>query len=521
MKFPMLRFVASLGLCCSLAGIAWAAPGGSAKISDAALEHANSRPGEKIDVIVTFRTPPGHLARADVARLGGNVKRQFRLIPGLALSLPARAVERLADRPGVEWVTLDLPLQFHAKKSKDSGGDPPSGDGDDNPSRFTGAGVTVGLLDSGVDSRHADLAGQVIDEVNFVSGSQYSGDKWGHGTHVAGIIAGTGAASGEQYVGLATGAKIYSARVLESDGSGLTSDVIAGIEHLVSNKTQYDIKVINLSLGHKVIEPAAQDPLVQAVEAAWDAGIVVVTSAGNYGNDGYGTVTSPGNSRRVITVGSLTDWGTGNPNDDIVSTYSSRGPTLGEHLVKPDLLAPGNKVASLNVFNSDLDKLFPENRIYSANSNVPEYIYLSGTSMAAPKVTAVVAKMLEADPSLNPDTVKARLMRSATKPDVGDVFSTGAGLLDEEAALADSGWTEYAPSPAAYKDETSGEMGFDNTGVLWGGDEWSLAYIWSDSIIWSDSLVWGDSLIWSDSIVWGDSMIWSDTVTGQSALWGD
>ena len=128
-------------------------------------------------------------------------------------------------------------------------------------------------------------------------------------------------------------------------------DVIAGIDWVVANKDTYDIRVMNVSLGHTINEYAQLDPLVQAVEQAWQAGIVVVASVGNHGRDGYFTVTSPGNSRRVITVGSLTDYRNTDPTDDMVSSYSSRGPTPLDHYAKPDLIAPGNRIIHASGLN--------------------------------------------------------------------------------------------------------------------------------------------------------------------------
>ncbi|HEC07696.1 MAG TPA: hypothetical protein ENJ12_12635, partial [Thiolapillus brandeum] len=163
-------------------------------------------------------------------------------------------------------------------------------------------------------------------------------DPFGHGTHVAGVIGGDGTLSNQAYTGVAPGATIYSVRVLDNEGNGLTSDVIAGLNWVLGNAAAYNIKIVNLSLGKGVDGSAAEDPLVQAAEALWDAGITVVTSAGNFGRDGNFTITSPGNSPKVITVGSITDNGTGNDFfDDYVSTYSSQGPTLGDHYLKPDL----------------------------------------------------------------------------------------------------------------------------------------------------------------------------------------
>lgn len=216
------------------------------------------------------------------------------------------------------------------------------------------------------------------------------------------------------------------------------------------------------------------------------AGLVVVCSAGNGGLSGFGSITSPGNSPRVITVGALTDWNTSGYSDDRVSTYSSRGPTLGDRYAKPDLLAPGNRIVSLRVDGSTLDTLHPDRRV-AADGGSDLYFEMSGTSMAAAMVSGTAALMLDKDPGLSPDTVKARLMLSAAKVEVGHPFATGAGILDVPSALGETGYATAAPSPKIFRDEPTGQIGVEKTAVLW-----------SDAMLWSDSAVEGNTALWSD-----------------------
>ena len=147
------------------------------------------------------------------------------------------------------------------------------------------------------------------------------------------------------------------------------------------------LSVVNLSIGKAVEESNATDPLVLAVEQVWDSGITVVVAAGNFGRDGNMTITSPGNARKVITVGSVTTWGDSDPGNDIISTFSSRGPTLGDHIVKPDLVTPGNRLISINADRSYLESNHPERLIKAPGAKSAEYYQLSGTSMAAGVVT--------------------------------------------------------------------------------------------------------------------------------------
>jgi serine protease AprX len=241
--------------------------------------------------------------------------------------------------------------------------------------------------------------------------------------------------------------------------------VIAAIERAIALKNTYNIRVINLSLGRPVFESYTDDPLCQAVEAAWKAGIVVVVAAGNdgrnnsFGTDGYGTITSPGNDPYVITVGAMKTLESYGRTDDLVASYSSKGPTLIDHIVKPDIVAPGNQVVSLLAKKNDtLAAQYPANNVVvnyygdPKNKNVSDaYFTLSGTSMAAPVVSGAVADLLQANPRLRPDQVKSLLMATAYKtfptsstasdPQTGqsfvsyyDVFTIGAGYLDLSAA---------------------------------------------------------------------------------------
>ena len=218
-------------------------------------------------------------------------------------------------------------------------------------------------------------------------------------------------------------------RALDAAGTGTDSGVIAAIQRAIELKDLYNIRVINLSLGRPAYESFAQDPLCQAVEAAWDTGIVVVVAAGNLGrdnsfdNEGYATIVSPGNDPYVITVGAMKTKFTATRSDDQIASYSSKGPTVIDHIVKPDLVAPGNRVISLRIPGSDLVTSYPDNTVllsyYShggGQTDSSDYFRLSGTSMATPMVSGAAALLLEKEPNLTPDQVKARLMRTATKP---------------------------------------------------------------------------------------------------------
>ena len=328
-----------------------------------------------------------------------------------------------------------------------------------------GTGVGIAVIDSGI-ADHVDFhtagGSRVLHSESFIPGVTSAVDAYGHGTHVSGILGGNGTASGagsgyaQQIVGVAPNVNIINLRVLDQNGAGTDSQVIAAIQRAIQLKAQYNIRVINLSLGRPVFESYTLDPLCQAVEQAWAAGIVVVVAAGNDGRDnsmgtrGFATIGAPGNDPAVITVGATRTMGTATRIDDAIASYSSKGPTLLDHIVKPDIVAPGNRIGSLLVKKSTLDVANPNLEIAPSGTCTgtcsTQYFRLSGTSMATPVVSGAVALMLQKDPTLTPDTVKARIMKTAWKgfgvycnsydvynnlySNEYDLFTYGAGYLD-------------------------------------------------------------------------------------------
>ena len=417
----------------------------------------------------------------------------------------------------------------------------------------TGRGVTVAVLDSGVaaDPDLVSPANRILASVNFAD-QRLVADPGGHGTHVAGIIAGNGTRSAGEFVGVAPEANIVDVRVLSSHGSGRISSVIRGIEWVLANRVTYNIRVINLSFGAPPPTSYRTDPLSAAVEIAWRRGLVVVAAAGNTG-PARDTVASPGIDPYVITVGAADDRGTASPRDDTLAAFSSWG--TADSNAKPDLVAPGRRIISIRVQGSALDSLFPDRVVVAHNGST--YLRLSGTSMATPVVAGAAALVLQGRPSLTPDQVKALLV-GTTQPfgqDTGaslpDPAMAGAGLLDALAAAqgptpstGTTGLLGMTPalggvsegpalaaanrslrpantfaraifrvlyrSPMRWKDPNLG-------GIAWGSLTWdSIAW---DSIAWDnydwDSIAW-DSIAW-DSIAW-DSIAW-DSIAWDSIAW--
>jgi len=287
-----------------------------------------------------------------------------------------------------------------------------------------GAGVTVALLDTGV-SQVGDLGKRVDARIDFTPGGA-GDDGYGHGTHLAGVIAGNGAASGGKWRGVAPMAHIVSVKVAGADGSTDVSVVIAALQWIVTHRDLYNIRVLNLAFGTDGDQPYVLDPLDAAVERAWAAGITVVVSAGNRGS-GTGTINKPGDDPYVITVGAADLNGTADRSDDVVAPFSSRGPTQ-DGFEKPDLVAPGITIVSTRSVGSTIDQLHPDAVVDD------DYLKGTGTSQAAAIISGVAALMYEVNPLLTPNQVKGMLLGTAFKT---AAYRTGGGdgLVDAEGAV--------------------------------------------------------------------------------------
>ena len=303
--------------------------------------------------------------------------------------------------------------------------------------KLSGRGVTVAVIDSGFDPKHYALKSRTLATVDFTGGDGI--DRFGHGTHVAAIIAGQAGRTADtrMYQGVASGAYLLNLRVLGNDGSGEASDVIEAIDWAVDHRQQYNIRVINLSLGAPVMQPYRDDPVCKAVERAVRAGIFVVVAAGNHGQTAEGKrimggIGSPGNSPYAMTVGALDTKGTAERADDVVAAFSSSGPTRFDLVLKPDLVAPGRRVTSAEAAGSVLSVGFPERHVAGSGPNA--YIQGSGTSMATAVVSGAAAVLLEERPGMRPLTTKAALQMTSTFMPEAGLVQAGAGSLNVLAA---------------------------------------------------------------------------------------
>ena len=509
-------------------------------------------PKDVIDVIVQFKVTPRALHYQKMAARGATLKTKLHSINAAAFTLPVSALSAMEKDADILYVTPDRAVSL--KNEYESFASAVEADVAASQYGLDGTGIGVAVIDSGV-ADHKDFHNasgtRVVHSESFVSGNTSAVDAYGHGTHVSGIIGGNGSASGsgtgyaQQIAGMAPNVNIINLRVLDQNGAGTDSQVIAAIQRAIALKTQYNIRVINLSLGRPVFESYTLDPLDQAVEQAWAAGIVVVVAAGNDGRDnsqgthGFATIGSPGNDPAVITVGATRTMGTATRIDDGIASYSSKGPTLLDHIVKPDVVAPGNRVGSLLVKNSTLDVEFPTLEIAptSACTGIcaTQYFRLSGTSMATPVVSGAVALMLQKDPTLTPDTVKARIMKTAWKgfgvycksfdafnneyDNQYDLFTYGAGYLDVDAALGSTDVANgVALSPTATYNSANNTVTIVNTNSV----TWGTSVVWGSSVVWGTSIIWGSSVLNANSIVWGSSVVWGNTVdSGFSVVWGN
>jgi serine protease AprX len=375
---------------------------------------------------------------------------------------------------------------------------------------YDGSGVGVAIIDSGAGATLDDLADSSdgasrIDQfVDFVNGGETPYDDYGHGSHVAGIVAGNGADSDGARSGIAPGARLIVLKVLDASGQGRISDVIAALNYAIAQKDALNIRVINLSIATGVYESYDDDPLTLAAKEAISAGIVVVAAAGNNGASPngrlqYGGITAPGNAPWVLTVGASSHMGTVDRADDTIAAFSSRGPSALDDAAKPDLVAPGVGIESL----SDPDSAFYVSRSGDLLSGtVPTsylpYLSLSGTSMSAPVVSGTVALMLQANPALTPNEVKAILQYTA-QPYAGyDRLTQGGGFLNAKGAV----------ELARFLADPSG-VAYPST------DGWSMQIIWGQRLVEGGQLS-DDATAWPTSVVWGAST----TASGNHITWG-
>jgi len=515
-----------------------------------------------VDIVVRYNGDPSDAELAAWTAKGANLKDHMRRLRTATFHVPAGLIDTLSDNPNVAYISIDRPVAAQFDYAEQAVNVPVAW-----AQGLDGSGVGIALIDSGI-ANHDDLEQANSHKSRVIYREVFNGrkgDEYGHGTHVAGILAGNGKSSTGPgftytYKGVAPNANIIDLEVMDDQGMTTDSLVIKAIDRAIDLKEKYNIRVINLSLGRPIYESSDTDPLCLAVADAWKAGLVVVVSAGNLGRNSYASILSPGNSPYAITVGAMKTMGTPARGDDLIASYSSKGPTYIDMTVKPDLVAPGNLMTSLLAPGSAIVRDYPQGIVpissYSSfHGGKPAYYTLSGTSMATPMVSGAAALLIQKNPQITPDTVKARLMKTATKdfpatsvaidPATGiayvsqyDIFTIGAGYLDIMGALANNDVANAGTqSPGVFYDQASGNFYLiqDDTAV-WGTSRtavWGTTAVWGSTAVWSASktavwgtsktAVWGTTAVWGSSAVWGTSADWGTSAvwgTGKTAVWG-
>ncbi|MBU3965839.1 MAG: S8 family serine peptidase [Euryarchaeota archaeon] len=394
------------------------------KIQSKLLESMQKNKEEEKDIIVTIKKDKNKDKVKDFLTQGSNPKaldkkvKYHKMANAFSTKVKAKDIQDIADLDEVDKIYEDFRVTVALFDSV------PIIKANSLWSRYDGTGVKVAVIDTGIDSNHPDLKGKVVGEISFINGESTE-DGYGHGTHVAGIIAGSGASSNGKYKGVAPGASLMNVKVLSNYGYGTASTVMSGIEYAVDNGAD----IISMSLGAGIWPPDGTDPLAMTANAAVDAGVVVIVAAGNSGAPFL--VGSPATAEKVIAVGASTK-------TDKIADYSSQGPTW-DHRIKPEVVAPGG-AAYIDTNPAGLGIVSTKSAGSLLEQYLPDYIVdkyylaISGTSMATPHVSGVAALMLQANPGLTNEQIKQRLMNTGV--DLGsDPITQGAGRIDSVAAV--------------------------------------------------------------------------------------
>ena len=435
-------FVAGLPLAAS-GSVAQATPTAPARLASVAKHF----PNRQVVAIAQFKASVSERkARALVRSHHGRVTDRLPSINGFALKLPARQARALRRNRNVLNVTLNTRVRATAIDAGALATNYPKSVGADKAwaAGITGKGIGVAVIDSGIngdmpDFKNADGSSRITANVIASPGATRPGDEVGHGTHVAGIIAGnsfhrdvTDPARGA-YVGIAPEADLIAIKAADDAGNSTVLDVIMALQFVVDHKDDLNIRVVNLSVSSDTPGSYLSDPLDAAVEFAWHAGVVVVAAAGNRGSAADAVQYAPGNDPFVISVGASDEVDTPDSADDTLATFSSRGVTQ-DGVAKPNIVAPGARIVAPLAMGSAFQTLCPTCVVAG------EYLRIGGTSMAAPVVAGAAALLLQARPELNPDQVKALLTANT------GVTADGLGTADNFAVLAASTVTNTGAS---------------------------------------------------------------------------
>lgn len=462
------------------------------------IQVAHETPEQMMRVIVQKMGRDQQLEQ-QVNELGGNVLTDLSIINAFAAELSADAAFQLANNPSVRWISVDAPVQ---SSLLGLGGETTSnafntyldtlGIPQLSQAGLDGRGIGVAVIDSGI-AADRDFSNLAVSK-GFNLNSLTPFDLYGHGTHIAGIVAGNGLDSYGKFKGIAPGVRLIGLKISNDLGLAFESDAVKAMQWTYENKTKYNIRVINLSINSGVDSSYHNSALNAAAEILWFSGVVVVVSAGNSGGQSYNTVNAPpANDPFFITVGASDEKKTSAIGDDYIAPYSAYGKTQ-DGFLKPEIVAPGTGIYSVRAALSPWAILYSERLAYNG-----QYFRLSGTSMAAPMVVGVVALMLQDEPDLTPDQVKYRLLHSTQR-------TLSAPLDGQPVAFP------YLDGYAAVKSTSteSANTGLVPSQLLWTG---SAPINWT-SVNWN-SVNW-NSVNWN-SVNW-NSVNWNSVVLEPPSL---
>src|SRR6266567_1744564 len=426
------------------------------KVSPDLLGKAHSASSaDTVKVIVQLSAPMSGDLNSVLNSNGVHVRKTFQKLGSHAVEMPASIVDTVAAFDEVSYVSLDRPTLSMGHLSATAGADAARTTSGINVSGVDGTGIGIAILDSGIYASHTDFLDKnsnvrVVFSQDF-TGENRTDDPYGHGTHVAAIAAGNGRVSNATYLGIASNAKLINLRVLDANGTGTVSSTLAALDWVLDNKTTYNIRVVNMSLGTPAVDSYKNDPICRAVRRLVDAGVVVAAAAGNNGKNSagqkvYGQIHCPGNEPSALTVGAANTFGTDARNDDGVTTYSSRGPTRSyttdaagvkhfDNLIKPDLVAPGNKIINAESDGNLLVAENPQLDLGISRADNRREMQLSGSSMASPVVAGAAVMLLQANPNLTPNLIKMILMYTAQPLAGFNTLEQGAGEINMDGAM--------------------------------------------------------------------------------------
>ncbi len=396
---------------------------GRDKIDTRLLKKTRTLGLSKIPAIIISKEDKVNICRTHLESKGVQIKYELPLINSFAVEIEGGKLEEAAKLETVEYISDDAKMTSLLNVAAQEVGASIA-----NDTGYTGRGIGIAILDTGI-YPHPDFTrprNRIIAFHDFVNGRHSPYDDNGHGTFVAGVAAGNGYASDGEYKGVAPEADLIGVKVMDEKGSGNSSDIIAGMQWVIDNQYNYNIRIMSLSLGSKPSSSSRIDPLAAAVEAVWKKGIVVIAAAGNSGPK-LNTIATPGISPVIITVGAVDDNRTPEYEDDQIAEFSSRGPARGRQ-VKPDVVAPGVGITAART-----------NKEYTGGlrrDNMKElYTKMSGTSVATPVVAGAAALMFSKDSNMSPSAIKEVLMESAFNMSNVSKYAQGSGILNIRACM--------------------------------------------------------------------------------------